>query len=65
MSEVLQKYFLQKRRYARDSSQELHLLPQLLGNLDEINLYVKVSGRHIIIYEVILNLGFRLKRNLI
>ena len=57
MSEVL-KYFSQNYRYARASPRELHLLPQLLGYFDELNLYKKVSGRRIIKYEEIFMLGF-------
>ena len=55
-------FFSPKRRYARDSPQELHLLPQFLGNFDELNLYKKVSGRRIIIYKAIFKLGFRSKQ---
>ena len=54
-------FFLPKQRYSRASPQELHLLPQLLCDFDELNLYKKVSDRCIIIYEAISKLGFRYK----
>ena len=53
--------FSQKRRYARALPQELHLLPKSLCDFDELNLYKKVSGRRIIIYEAIFKLDFRSK----
>ena len=43
-------FFSQKRRYSRSSPQELHLLPQFLGDFGELSLYKKVSNRRIIIY---------------
>ena len=60
MSEVLQ-CILQKRRYARALTQELHLLPQFLGDFGELNLYNKASGRRIIIYKAIFKSAFRYK----
>ena len=57
MSEVLH-FFSPKWRYARAFPQELHILTQFLCDFDELNLYKKVSGRHIIIYEVVFKLGF-------
>ena len=48
-----------KRRYSRSPPQELHLLPQLWCDFDELNFHNKVSSIRIIIYEAIFNLGFR------
>ena len=50
------KYF--SSRLFRASPQELHLLPQFLGDFGQLNLYNKVSVRRIIIYEAIFMLGF-------
>ena len=50
--------FSQKRRYARALPQELHLIPQLLVDFGEINLYTKVSDKKIIKYEAIFKLDF-------
>ena len=47
--------------HARDSPQELHPLPQSLGDFGELNFYNTVSERRIIIYEAIFMLGFRSK----
>ena len=49
--------FQKNQRYTRASPQELYLLPQLLGNFDEPNLYKKVSVRRIFTYEAIFKLG--------
>ena len=51
-------FFSSKQRCTRASPQEFYILPQLLFGFDEINLYTKVSGRCIIIYEAIFKLGF-------
>ena len=60
MSEVLQCFFSQNRRYDRASPQELYPLPQFLGNFREHDLYKKVNVRRIIKYEAIFMLDFRL-----
>ena len=49
-------------RHASASPQELHHLPQFLGDFSELNLYKNVSGRCIIRYESIFMLGFRSKQ---
>ena len=51
MSEVLQCFFSQKRRYARAFPQGFYLLPQLFGDFGELKLYHKGSDRRIIRYE--------------
>ena len=58
---VFEILFSRKQRYARALPQELHLLPQLLGDFGELNLYKKVSGRCIIMFEAILKLALRSK----
>ena len=53
MSDFFEKFFSQKRGHTKALPQELHLIPQLLGNFDELIFYKKGSGRRKIIYEVI------------
>ena len=55
---LVSQFFGSVNEVESPNAQELYLLTQLLGNLDEINSYRKVSGRRIIIYEEFFNLGF-------
>ena len=42
-------------------TQELNILPPLLVNFEKLNPFRKVSGRKVILCEVIFKLGFRSK----
>ena len=44
--------------HARAFPQEFHLLPQFLGDFNELNFYKKESVSCIIIYEATFKLGF-------
>ena len=54
-------FFSQKRRHVRALPQELHILPQFLGNFVELNSYRKMINSRIILYELIFKLGFKSK----
>ena len=53
--------FLPRQSYTRAFPQELHILPQFLGNFVELNSYRKMINSRIILYELIFKLGFKSK----